>query len=136
MSPKKRQTAELIGAFLLYTRDLPREEVARIAGISRATLTRWERLPPKMVPLPVRMRLMQYVSDQERTHAAANLWNRHPRARTGVEGVDRLEARIERLSEQLAWLIDRLSASYPPPAVQEESRSPLAGLRKEVPLTE
>lgn len=66
-SDSERSTGELVGDFLLVTEALPREEVARIAGVSTGTLSRWQRTPGHSLGKETRRRIQRYLAghDQE-----------------------------------------------------------------------
>ena len=48
--------------FLLATHSLPREEVARIAGVGAATVRRWEQCGVRLIARPIRLRLLRYLA--------------------------------------------------------------------------
>ena len=61
-SRRPAETRLLVEEFLLVTADLPREEVARIAGVGIPTLRRWKRSGIKQIKGPVRRRLDRYLA--------------------------------------------------------------------------
>lgn len=61
-----RSTADLVGDFLLVTESLPREEAARIAGVSVGTLARWSRTPGHSLGRATRQRIERHLARRER----------------------------------------------------------------------
>jgi transposase len=51
----------LVEDFLLYTEGLPRDEVARIAGVNLATIRRWERNGARKIHRTVERRLRAHM---------------------------------------------------------------------------
>jgi DNA invertase Pin-like site-specific DNA recombinase len=53
---------ELVEEFLLVTDALPREEVARIAGVGVPTVRRWKRSGVHNLARPIRLRLLRHLA--------------------------------------------------------------------------
>lgn len=68
-SDAARGTGALVADFLLVTESLPREEVAKIAGVSIGTLCRWERTPGHSLGKETRKRILRYLARREKRAA-------------------------------------------------------------------